>query len=480
METLEGLDAAFLALETPTVHLHIGAVLVLGPPEGRRSLFSPGTRFVQIRRLVGSRLHLAPVLRQRAMRAPLAMHRPVWVDDPHFTLDDHVRRLRLPEPGGTAELHEVVGDLLSQPLPPDRPLWQLAVVEGLGGERTALIFKVHHALLDGVSGAELLAAFLDLSPRASQREPHVLWSPPPLPSPVELLRRAAGDVASQPAVLLGAAHRLVEAGVGLTVRNQRLGREEDRPPSPFSAPRTVLNGTVGARRCYASAELALSEVRAVGQACGATVNDVVLACVTAALRRYLRERAQVVPDSMVALVPISVRQSEPGRLGNRVSGMFVALPTGLEEPTSRLDAVARAARQAKDQAKALGADLVMEVAEAVPYALTERVARWLGAWRLAEQGRPLANLTISNIVGPSDALWCAGSRVQALYPAGPIAEGVGLNVTVLTYQHRIHVGVVACGRLVPDVERLAAAMLEEEAALVEAVLPADEAAPAAG
>src|SRR5580658_2803762 len=182
MQPLVGLDAAFLSLETPTTPLHVGAVLVLDPPEGARSLFSPSTRYAQIRRVIGQRLHLVGPLRQRALRVPLGLHHPVWVDDPEFSLDDHLSRASLPSPGGRAELDAFVASAMSRQLDPDRPLWEMYVVEGLADDRTALIAKVHHAILDGVSGASILAAFLDLTPRSRAIDmPTAQWDPDPLP-----------------------------------------------------------------------------------------------------------------------------------------------------------------------------------------------------------------------------------------------------------------------------------------------------------
>ncbi len=477
MDALEGLDAMFLALETPTVHLQIAAVLVLDAPEGRRSLFSPTTRFDQLRRMVESRLHLAPPLRRRVLSAPLALHRPVWVDDPEFDIGAHVRRVRLPRPAGRAELCDLVGDLMSRSLPPDRPLWEMVVVEGLPGDRTALVFRVHHALLDGVSGAELLAAFLDLSPRARPvaPQPAAPSAPPPLPGPVDLLRQALGGLVRQPATTLSAAHRMIEAGLGLAARNRRLGESgESPPPSPFAAPRMPFNGTVGALRRYATAELSLAEVKTIAETFGTTVNDVVLACVAGGLRRYLLQRREPVPDALVAMVPMSVRarggdsEAEAGPLGNRISAMFVGLPTGLFQPVDRLLAVSHAARGAKEQAAQLGGEIVMQVAGAVPYALSTRVVRWLAAWRVYDRARPPANVTVSNVTGPSQTLWCAGSRVHALYPAGPVADGMGLNVTVLSYGGTVHLGLLACRRLVPDLDEMATAMADEEKRLLTA------------
>src|SRR5580704_3033696 len=191
MRPLVGMDAAFLSLETPTTPMHVGVALVLDPPEGRRSLFSPSTRYAQIRRVIEQRLHLVAPFRQRAIRVPFGLHHPVWVDDPDFELDDHLSRASLPSPGGPAELDAFVAAAMSRPLDPDRPLWEMYVVEGLEEGRTALLAKVHHAILDGVSGASILAAFLDLSPRARiVTGPHEPWEPAPLPGSTRMLRYA--------------------------------------------------------------------------------------------------------------------------------------------------------------------------------------------------------------------------------------------------------------------------------------------------
>src|SRR5580692_12060813 len=195
MQPLVGMDAAFLALETPTTPMHVGVVLVLDPPEGTRSLFSPSTRYAQIRRVIEQRLHQIPQFRQRALRVPFGLHHPVWVDDPDFELDDHVTRASLPSPGGQAELDAFVAAVMSRPLDPDRPLWEMYVVEGLDGDRTALIAKVHHAILDGVSGASVLAVFLDLNPRSRlAATPIESWNPDPLPASAQMLRYAASSL----------------------------------------------------------------------------------------------------------------------------------------------------------------------------------------------------------------------------------------------------------------------------------------------
>ena len=288
MRPLTGMDAAFLSLETPTTPMHVGVVLVLDPPEGQRSLFSPSTRYAQIRRVIEQRLHLVPPLRQRAVRVPFGLHHPVWVDDPDFELDDHLMRASVPAPGAKAELDAFVAAVMSRPLDPDRPLWEMYLVEGLEHGRSALIAKVHHSILDGVSGASVLAAFLDLNPRSRVVPLLPTWNPDPLPSNASMLRHAASSLARQPGGTVSALQAGVEAVADLGMHNRELvGRGEQPPPGFFSAPRTSFNGAVSNRKRFCSLSLPLDDVKLVGRVFEATVNDVVLACVSGGLRRLL-------------------------------------------------------------------------------------------------------------------------------------------------------------------------------------------------
>jgi WS/DGAT/MGAT family acyltransferase len=349
MQPLEGMDAAFLSLETPTTPLHVGVVIVLDPPEGTRSLFSPTTRHAQIRRVISQRLHLVAPLRQRALRVPLGLHHPVWVDDPDFELDDHLSRASLPEPGGRAELDAFVASAMSRQLDPDRPLWEMYIVEGLEGDRTALIAKVHHAILDGVSGASILAAFLDLSPRARAIDlPREQWDPDPVPRGPELLRYAATSLTRQPGKALNTLQAGVEAMADLGMHNRSLqSRGESPPPAFFSAPRTSFNGAVSSRKRFSSLALPLEDAKLVRQVFECTVNDVILAGVAGGLRRLLSSRGETPDHSLVAMVPVSTRpEGEGEKLGNQVSGMLVSLATDIDDPVLRLDAIAESTRVA--------------------------------------------------------------------------------------------------------------------------------------
>jgi len=487
MEPIVGLDAAFLAFEARHTHLHVGAVLVMEPPEGKRSLFSPTTRFAQIRRMVEQRIHLVPELRRRAVPVPLGLAHPVWADDPDFDLDDHLSRAALPAPGGPAELAELVAELLARPLDLEHPLWEMTVVEGLGGDRTALVAKVHHAVLDGVSGASLLAAFLDAGPRARPVPfPTAAWDPGPLPSTASLVRHAAWSLARQPGLLADAWERGIDTVVEVAGHNRRLADDgEVPPPSPFSAPRTSLNGAVSAYRRFATTTVPLDEVHLVCRVLGGTVNDVVLTAVGGALTRLLAERREAPEAPLVAMVPVSTRRAGPAPegavggmpvLGNRISGMLVSLATHIADPVERLDAVSRATRVAKAQDRLIRGPLVDQIAQLASPALASRVARWGGGLGLFDRLPPVFNVTVSSVPGPDAALWCAGSKVVSVVPIGPVADGVGLNVTCMTYLGSLSFGLLGCRRLAPDVGSLAVHLRSVFSELVDAAAVARGAA----
>ena len=457
MQPLVGMDAAFLSLETPTTPMHVGVTLVLDPPEGTRALFSPSTRYAQIRRVIEQRLHLVSPFRQRALRVPFGLQHPVWVDDPEFELDDHLTRASLPSPGGQAELDAFVASLMSRPLDPDRPLWEMHVVEGLEGGRTALVAKVHHAILDGVSGASVLAAFLDLSPRARVVVLPTEWAPPALPSNAQMLRYAASSLARQPGTTLSTLQAGVDAVADLGMHNREVvGRGEEPPPGFFAAPRTSFNGAVSNRRRYATLSAPLDDVKLVGRVFGATVNDVILACVSGGLRRLLASRDETAERSLVAMVPVSTRpEGETEELGNQVSGMLVSLASDVDDPVGRLDAISGSARVAKEQEQLHRGRLLGDLAQMAMPAFVSRVARAVAGTRLFDKVRPPFNVTVSSVRVPDVSLFCAGSRVAEIYPIGPMAEGIGVNVTVFSYKGRVTFGLLACRRLIPELAELA-------------------------
>ena len=474
VDRLSGMDAAFLALETDTMHMHVAAVMVFesSSAAGGDDIH---TRYVdRLRAVIEERIHLVPPLRRRVVRVPFGLNHPVWVEDPNFELDHHLHRASLPAPGGPPELSEFVAELAARPLDQNSPLWEMHVVEGLESGHVAVVPKVHHALFDGASGVEAVASFLDPGP-----VPRVVpfparsWKPAPIPTEAELIGAAMSSLVRQPDQTANVLRRTLGVVHDLAARNRRLREEDDLtpPPAPFRAPRTSLNGAISAHRRFAFAQVPLDEIRAVRHRFGGTVNDVVLAAVAGALRRLLAERGERLEEAAVAMVPMSARaDGDRGVLGNKVSAMLVSLATQIADPVERYTTIAAGTRLAKDQARILPEDLIRGWAQLAFPALSARVARLAGNLRLFDHLPPLFNVLVSNIVGSDVPLWCAGARLVALYPVGPIIEGVGLNVTVASYEGTLYVGILGCRDLVPEVEHFGDHLSDAFAELTKAAV----------
>jgi WS/DGAT/MGAT family acyltransferase len=493
---LTGLDGAFLALESPTTHLHIMGTMVFDP-----SGLPGGLTFPRIRALVAERVPLVPPFRMRMVDVPFGLQHPTLVEDPEFDIDFHVRRTSVPAPGGMAELTSLVADIASRPLDRSRPLWEFHVVEGLESGQVGLISKVHHAIVDGVSGADVLAAFLDLSadptPRPlfgggpSVRRRHGAratqppadredageatnggadgWGPAALPGDLDQLRQTLGNLPTQIEAVARTIARTVQTARTLANRNREVAGT--LPPAPFQAPHTSINAAISPHRRVAFADLPLADIRRVRTVLGGTTNDIVLAVTAGALRTFFDTRGEEPDTSLVALVPVSVRsEDEQGTLGNRVSALLVSLATGVADPVARLGQIRDGMRAAKEQNRSVGPEIYSAWAEAALPAFATRVSRLVTNLRVFDHVAPLFNVVVSNVPGPDVALHLAGARLASLHPLGPIMEGVGVNVTVFSYLDSVHVGIQACWDLVPDVDVLGSAMAD---ALAELVTEAD-------
>lgn len=456
-QQLSGLDASFLTLETPNAPMHIGGVSILEAetPEGPFDLDL-------LRRLMASRLHVARTFTQKLADVPLKLGKPYWVDDEAFDLDRHLSRTQLPEPGGAHELAALMSWELAQPLPRDRPLWSLLLVEGVDGIEgipagsKAIISKVHHAAIDGVSGAQILHALYDVEPRMPPAEPPALAPSDAPPKSAALLEKSGKQLASVPAKLgkvLGETVRGVfKSGVA------RAFEKADLPPMPFTAPRTRFNGVVSAERSWHSARLSLDGIKTIrGMVEGATVNDVVLAICAGALRRLLIEDGELPDDPLIAMVPVSVRQkTEDGTLGNKVSAMLVSLATDVADPVERLTTIHGSARDSKVHQQAIGATTLADATEFVPFGLGGVATRLYSRWHLAERHRPLFNLVITNVPGPQVPLYVGGAPLIAHLGAGPIFDGIGLILPVFSYAGRISISITTCRAMLSDASRLSA------------------------
>ena len=448
MQQLSPLDAAFVAFETEGAPLHVAAVLILEDPSDAKR--TAGEVFEMIRNLVQQRIHLVPVMRQRVIQAPLGAAPPVRVDDPEFDLSNHLTRAALPEPGGLDALETYVGRIMSRPMFLDRPLWEMLFIEGLEDGRYALMARFHHAVLDGISGAHILAEFFDLTevPRAVRTpEP---WTPGPVPSQHDLLQGAGAAWVRQPLTILEALARTATSLIRAIEHNKKLG-SATRPTSILAAPKTSINGTISAQRIYASVDLPFTEVKRIGRALNASVTDIVLAVTAGALERLFAARGEVLERDLVAMVPVSTRPaSEADSLGNQISTMIVNLATTERDLSARVNKIGLSSNAAKAQDGVVGSQMVVDLTRILPPVVANLVTRGAQNAKLFDHVPPVGNVLVSSVPGPDFPLWCGGLRIACIHPVGPIAATIGLNVTALRYLDSVSLGFLACHRLVPD------------------------------
>ena len=352
-----------------------------------------------------------------------------------------------------AELAGFVADVAGRSLDRERPLWETWVVEGLEDGQIALVAKTHHSLMDGVTGADLISKLFDLSPEPRPSETAEIWAPPLLPSPARLLAEALPGALLQPAMLVRTGVRAARGALGLARGTLFRPQDGPAPALPFTAPDTRFNGSICGQRSVAYGTAALADLKAIKNAYGCTVNDVVLTACGLAMRDWLRDHGGLPDKPLIATLPVSVQESEKVS-GNKVSAMFVRLPTTETDPVLALRSVQEDTRGAKDLHQAMGAETIMELAEFAPRRLLNLAARLYSGWNLANMHRPVYNVIVSNVPGPPMPLYLHGAKLIAFYPHGPVFEGAGLNITVMSYQDRVDIGVIACRDSVHDVDQI--------------------------
>jgi diacylglycerol O-acyltransferase len=444
MQRLSGLDASFLYLETSTQPLHVCSVLELDT-----STIPGGYSFEKLRDQLALRITAIPTFREKLANSFLNLDHPVWVKDDEFHLERHVHRIGLPAPGGRVELAEICGHLASLPLDRRHPLWEMWAIEGLGGTdarkggRLAVLTKVHHAAVDGVTGANLMSQLCSVEPDAPPPQP---VDASPEANPLRIALGGLGRFAVRPITLATSVLPSTVSTVVDTVRRAAGGRAM---ASPFAAPQTPFNASITAERNVAFAQLDLADVKKVKDHFGVKVNDVVMALVSGVLRTFLLQRDELPENTLVAMVPVSVhdRSDRPGR--NQVSGMFASLQTQIADPGERLRAIAEANVIAKDHSSAIGATLLQDWSQFAGPAVFGVAMRVYARTRLTES-RPVHNLVVSNVPGPQIPLYFLGAEVEAMYPLGPIFHGSGLNITVMSLNGRLNVGLISCPELLPD------------------------------
>ncbi|GAA5076225.1 WS/DGAT/MGAT family acyltransferase [Thermocatellispora tengchongensis] len=470
MRQLSALDAQFLDFETVTNVANVAGLAILDRVIAREDLL------VRLR----ARLHRVHQLRRRLVRVPLGLDRPYWAADAEVDLDYHVRELGLPAPGDDEELGALVARLHERRLDRDRPLWEMYLIHGLEGGRSAVYTKLHHAAVDGLTGADVLGALMDFEPDPGpEPEPAPAGEEEP-PGAVRMLAQgllhAVGGPVHTLRFLAYAVPRLDEIPLvsqlpGAAALSRFTRRLAGAPPLPelprFTAPRTPLSGPVSAHRRFAFAELPLDEIKKVKNAMGVTVNDVVMALSASAVRRWLLARDALPEGPLVAGVPFSLRVEGVEGNGNQVTMMISPLPTHVADPVERLRETAAAMGRIKDRFRPAPAQWLREFTESLPAALNGLADR--SAFALVGQTAPPINLIVSNVPGPQFPLYIAGARLLAHYPVSVITDvSGGMNITAFSYDGRLDVGIVGCREMVPDVWTLPGYLREALTELAEA------------
>ena len=453
MKHLSGLDASFLHFESPQTPMHVGSLTIFDLPDDYEGDF-----YDNAVREMSRRLHLAPVFERKLALMPLELANPMWVHDDEVDLEYHIRRIVLPKPGTLAQLEAYVGRLHSNLLDRSRPLWEIYVFEGLKTDQVALYSKFHHAGMDGAAGMEVAAAMLDISPEPREDlpppdpRPHRLTRPPL----ATLARAAAGNIASQyinlvkllPNAAFTIAKNVIPSGVPKLPRGWEL------------APKTPFNVALTSQRTFASKKISLATVKKVAKKTECTINDVVMALCSSALRGYLAEVEDVPKKSLIAVVPVSLREAGNKDQNNQITLTLASLASNVSDPVSRLRAIQASCSTAKKRTARMKA--------AIPLDFPSFGAPWLMGGLATLYGLPgltsaiptIANVVISNVPGPQFPLYFAGARMRGIYPVSIPYHGLGLNITVQSYDGALDFGLTACRKALPDVRRLADMLAE--------------------
>ena len=454
-ERLTVLDEMFLHLEGPTTHMHVGGIALF---EGEAPDYD------DVLEMIARRLQYVPRFRQKLATVPLGLGRPVWVDDPHFNIEYHVRHTALPAPGSRAKLNRLVARIMSQQLDRAKPLWEIWFAEGLAGNRFALISKTHHSLVDGISGTDIMSVLLDPSPEAPDVERDD-WRPSVEPSSdrlmVEALRerltspgevmRSVQSATSDPATLPG---RLVESLRALT---EWVG-------SGFAAPASSLNRPISPHRRFETVNVQLDDLKRIKNAFGGTVNDVVLTVVSGGLRRLLQARGERVDDlELRAMVPVSVRADhQRGSLGNMVANVWAVLPVYEPDPMERLQVISESMTDLKSSGQAVGAQLLTSIGEFAPPTIVAQASRVVARQRAF-------NLVVTNVPGPQIPLYTLGREMLEVYPVLPLSGNTTLGVALLSYNGSVGFGLLGDYETTEDIGELAEGIEKSVAELLAAI-----------
>jgi len=464
MKQLSGLDASFLNIETGPVYGHVSSVAIYDSANAAEPITA-----ARLQERMMSRIHLLPVFRHKLVTVPLDLDQPYWCDDPDFDIKAHIHDVGITAPGTMDQLKEIVSRIVAKPLDRSRPLWEMAVINGLEGGKTAVVSTVHHSLIDGGSGNDINSILLDRDPDADQNNPPPQpWTPEPIPDALSLMPSAMTANALRP---LKAAKLQWDVFTELVQKSPNIAKLAPMMASTAvtgTAHNTVFNAKPTNRRIWEPFRIPLAEVRQIKKALGATVNDVVMAECAGGLRTWLKAHDALPDKPLTASVPVSIRsESQKGALGNQVSMIYTELPTDVDDPLERLKAVNEAMKSAKEMHDALPMAQMIEFGDFATPGLTSMVARASQRSNMAGQAMP--SVTISNVPGAQWPMYRCGAKMLEFYPVSMIVDGQVLNITLQSYNGSLDFGIISCPHTVPDLKGIADAILADHQALLAEV-----------
>jgi len=461
MKQLTGMDAAFLNIETGPVYGHTSSVAIYDSENAAERLTA-----ARLRERMMSRIHLIPVFRRKLVSVPLDLDQPYWCDDPDFDINAHIYDVGIAAPGSRDQLKELASRIVAKPLDRSRPLWEIAVVNGLEDGQTAVISTVHHSLIDGGSSNDINSVLLDRDPDADQTNPPPQpYNPEPTPDPLSMLTSAMTANALRP---LKAAKLQWDVFTELVQKSPNIAKLAPSMTSSAvtgTAHNTVFDAKPTNRRIWEPFRVSLAEVRQIRKSTGATVNDVVMAICAGGLRNWLSANDCLPDKPPTASIPVSIRDdSTKGALGNQVSMIITELPTDVDDPLERLKAVNEAMKSAKEMHDALPMAQMIEFGDFATPGMTSMVAR--ASQRISMAGQVMPSVTISNVPGPQWAMYLCGAKLLENYPVSMIVDGQVLNITLLSYNGSLDFGIVSCPNVVPDLKGVADAIVADHQALL--------------
>ena len=441
MQRVDGVDAAFLAAETPEWHFHVSALQIVDPAD------APGFDYEAFQQVCEERIHLVPQFRWKLIEPPFRLGWSWFADDPAFLVANHLRHIVVGAPGDRRSVARLVGDLISHKLDRSRPLWEMWFIEGLDDGRVAILTKVHHSIIDGTSGSDIATLLFDLTPTPEPNPAPPPYEAEPAPTTLQIMARNGVGMLQMPLRAMRFGRQIVEQGAA----SVPMAFTKKAPTLPFQAPATSFNGQLTHRRGFASAALPLADVQALKHAAGVKLNDIVLAICAGVLRSYLHDNDGLPDRPLVAQVPVSTRTAASRSVvGTQVASMFVSLATDIADPVTRLHAIRDSSTAAKKLHGTMAEHRSLGLSDALlPSAFSVAARAWSTA-HLDRRTPPIFNVIISNVAGPPVDLYVAGARIEHMYALGPLLYGGGLNITVFSNGDTIDIGLMTCPDLVPD------------------------------